>query len=106
MNPNLTKARKPRQQHHATNPLQTDAASVGDAETKKPATARINLSELDPDSYLRLKQIVPGIVPVNPGTWWKWVKEGKAPAGQKLGPATTAWRVRDLRAFLAQRSAA
>jgi prophage regulatory protein len=75
-------------------------------ETAKPATTRPNLSELDPDSYLRLKQIVPEIVPIHPGTFWKWVREGKAPAPHKLGPAVTAWRVADLRAFLKAQEAA
>jgi len=75
-------------------------------ETAKPATTRPNLSELDPDSFLRVNQIVPGLLKINKGTWWKWVREGKAPAAHKLGPAVTAWRVADLRAFLKVQEAA
>lgn len=99
MNPSLTKGRNQRPQLSTARIPQAPGVHLGDAEAKKPVAPR-NLIELDPDSYLRLKQIVPDIVPVNRGTWWKWVKDGKAPAPKKLGPAVTAWRVGDLIVFL------
>lgn len=34
-----------------------------------------------------------GLLPINPATWWKWVKAGRVPAGRKLGAKTTAWPV-------------
>jgi predicted DNA-binding transcriptional regulator AlpA len=50
--------------------------------------------------FLRLPQIVPGIVPVSKSTWWKWCAEGKAPAPIKLGERTTVWRSEDIKAFV------
>jgi prophage regulatory protein len=47
----------------------------------------------------------PGRLPVSPATWWRWVKEGKAPAPFKLGPNTTVWDVDQVEAFLAQQAA-
>jgi len=32
-----------------------------------------------------------GRYPVSPATWWRWVKEGRAPKPYKLGPNTTVW---------------
>lgn len=34
---------------------------------------------------------------VSAATIWRWVKEGKLPRPEKLGPNTTVWRVGDLR---------
>jgi prophage regulatory protein len=51
-----------------------------------------------PGALLRVEQIVgnpkkgiPGLVPVCAATWWRWVKDGRVPAGRKLGPHVTAW---------------
>lgn len=61
--------------------------------------------------YLRLSQIVgnpkanpptPAIIPVSKSTWWAGVKSGRYPQPVKLGPRTTAWRVEDIRALVAQ----
>lgn len=50
--------------------------------------------------YLRLKHIIGDlkadppiepIIPIGRSTWWKWVKEGKAPKPVYLGPKTCAW---------------
>jgi predicted DNA-binding transcriptional regulator AlpA len=46
-----------------------------------------------------------GMVPVSPATWWRWVKEGKAPAPFKLGPNTTVWDLDQVDAWLAQQAA-
>jgi predicted DNA-binding transcriptional regulator AlpA len=32
-----------------------------------------------------------GRYPISPATWWRWVADGKAPKGFKLGPNTTVW---------------
>jgi prophage regulatory protein len=42
-----------------------------------------------------------GRVPVSPATWWRWVKEGKAPAPFKLGPNTTVWDLDQIDEWLA-----
>ena len=41
-----------------------------------------------------------GRVPVSPATWWRWVKEGKAPAPFKLGPNTPVWDLDQIEAWL------
>lgn len=60
--------------------------------------------------YVRLSQIVgnpksnpptPPIIPISKSTWWAGVKSGHYPPPVKLGPRITAWRVEDIRAFIA-----
>jgi len=46
------------------------------------------------------------IIPVSAMTWWRWVKHGIAPKPCKLSGGVTAWRVEDIRSFLASQSAA
>ena len=48
---------------------------------------------------LRLKQIIPGRVPVSKSSWWKGVKEGRFPKPIKLGPRTTVWAEEDIDAL-------
>lgn len=55
--------------------------------------------ELPETGFLRLPQIL-RFIPVGKSTWWNWVASGKAPAGIKLGPQTTAWKVEDIRKLL------
>ncbi len=50
--------------------------------------------------FLRLKQFIPGIIPISKSGWWSGVKSGRFPAPVKLGPRTTAWRVEDIRALI------
>jgi len=45
---------------------------------------------------------IPAIIPVSRSTWLNWVKSGKAPAACKLSERTTAWKVEDILAFLAE----
>ncbi len=67
------------------------------------------MHQLPQTGYLRLSQIVgnpkakppiPAIIPVSKSTWWQGVKEGRYPAGVKLSPRTTAWKVEDIRALI------
>lgn len=51
-------------------------------------------------ALLRVEQIVgnqkkgiQGLIPVSAATWWRWVQEGRVPAGRKLGPNVTVWPV-------------
>ncbi len=53
-----------------------------------------------PGALLRVEQIVgnpkkglQGLIPVSAATWWRWVKDGRVPAGRKLGPQVTAWPI-------------
>lgn len=45
----------------------------------------------------------PPLVPISHATWWRYVKTGKAPKPIKISAGVTAWRVGDLRAWLAGR---
>lgn len=50
--------------------------------------------------FVRLPQVL-SVIPVSRSTWWAWIKAGKAPAGTKLSPRITAWRVDQIREVLA-----
>lgn len=60
--------------------------------------------------FLRLTQIVgdpnatppiPALFPVSKSSWWAGVQSGRYPQSVKLGPRTTAWRVKDIRDLIA-----
>ena len=70
---------------------------------RKPAAVPLPRGTLPATGFVRLKEIVPAIVPVSNATWWRWVADGKAPQPLKLSHRVTVWRVEDIRAFLAQR---
>lgn len=55
--------------------------------------------------FVRLPQIL-SVYPVGASTWWRLVRQGRAPKPVKLGPSTTAWKAEDIRAFLAEKAAA
>jgi hypothetical protein len=67
-----------------------------------PAGAFVRVSEICRNP----KTGQPGLLPITRSTWWKWVKEGKAPAARKLGAKTTVWSIEEvlLVATLATRS--
>lgn len=64
--------------------------------------------------YVRQAQLVkdpkkPGklaILPFSAATLWRMVKDGKFPSPIKLSARITAWRVEDIRAWMAQQGAA
>ena len=61
--------------------------------------------------YFRLSQIVsspgraPGRYPISKAAFLRWVRNGDAPAGIKLGPGVTAWSDEQLDAWDAQKAA-
>ncbi len=59
--------------------------------------------------FLRLPQIIgapdaappiPPLIPVSRSAWWAGIKKGRYPAGVKIGPKTTAWKVQDIRRLI------
>lgn len=50
----------------------------------------------------RSQDPVAAVIPVSKSKWWAGVQSGRYPAPVKLGPKTTAWRVEDIRALIAQ----
>ncbi len=52
-----------------------------------------------PEGYLRLPQVLE-LIPVGKSTWWKGCKTGRFPQSVKLGPRTTAWRIKDIHKYM------
>lgn len=48
-----------------------------------------------PAQLYRLPQVL-AILQISKSLWWKGVKEGFYPQPVKIGPRTTAWRVREI----------
>lgn len=57
-------------------------------------------STLPEAGYVRLPSIL-RVFPVSRSTWWEGVRQKRYPQPVKLGPRITAWKVEDIRAFLA-----
>ncbi len=55
---------------------------------------------LPPEGFVRLPVVVK-VLGIGKTTWWVGVKEGRFPKPVKLGPRTSAWRVEDIRALIA-----
>jgi prophage regulatory protein len=58
-----------------------------------------NLNSLPPAGFMRLPQVLE-VFPVSKSNWWAGVKTQRYPAGVKLSPKTTAWRVSDIQELL------
>lgn len=69
---------------------------------KKPDNA---IGRLPESGFLRQSQLIPLIVPFSSATLWRMVKAGTFPAPVKLSERVTAWRVEDVRAWMAAREA-
>lgn len=54
---------------------------------------------LESGGLLRLPQVLP-LVGVSKSTWWKLVREGRAPQAVKLGDRCTAWRASEVAAWI------
>lgn len=66
------------------------------------------MNQLPETGFLRLPQIlgdakrgIPPIIPIKKSCWWNGVKSGRFPQPVKFGQRVTAWRVEDIRAFIA-----
>lgn len=79
----------------------------------KPTTPAHNHSEISkpaisfddrPDSGFIRQPHVLEVVPVSPMTLWRFVQAGKFPAPVKLSERVTAWRVSDVRQWLANQA--
>ena len=49
------------------------------------------IDNLPKTGFVRVRQLIPGILPISKSTLWAKVKAGTFPAPIKLGPRTTAW---------------
>ena len=54
------------------------------------------------EGFVRVSSILGpnGPIPVSKSTWWAGVKSGRFPKPIKLGPRTTVWSVKDIRALI------
>jgi len=71
-----------------------------------PVPVGINHWNGEPDVLIRCHQVLALYAPVCRTTWWRWIKEGKAPAPIRLGTRIVAWRKSDLAAWQASLSRA
>ncbi len=55
---------------------------------------------LPPEGFVRLPVVVK-VLGIGKTTWWCGIKDGRFPKAVKLGPRTSAWRVEDIRALIA-----
>ena len=53
------------------------------------------------NGFIRQKELIPGIIPFSRATLWRKVKAKEFPAPVKLSANVTAWRVEDVRAWMA-----
>ena len=63
-------------------------------------------ARLPATGYVRESQLIPAIVPVSSATLWRWSKDGRFPKPARLGPRVTAWKVEDVRRWMAEKEAA
>ncbi|MEN8949722.1 helix-turn-helix transcriptional regulator [Planktotalea arctica] len=61
----------------------------------------MDVPEFPKAGFVRLSQILApfGPIPVSKSTWWQGVKDGRFPKPMKLGPRTTVWKAKDIRAL-------
>jgi prophage regulatory protein len=61
------------------------------------------------EGFLRLPDIIgdpkadppiPSLIPISKSSWWAGIRQGRYPKPVRLGPNTSAWRVRDIKALL------
>jgi predicted DNA-binding transcriptional regulator AlpA len=58
---------------------------------------------LPSEGFIRLPQVL-HVLAIGKSSFWEGVKTGRFPPPVKLGPRTSAWRVEDIRALIAQLS--
>lgn len=64
--------------------------------------AQFNFDNLPNEAFIRQSQLINGgIVPFSASTLWRRVKKLRFPQPTKLGDQITAWRVGDIREWLA-----
>lgn len=63
----------------------------------------LNAGALPATGYVRQPGLIPAIVPISSATLWRWCKDGRFPKPHRLGPRITAWKVEEVRAWMAER---
>ena len=60
---------------------------------------------LPPEGFVRLPVVI-RVLGIGKTTWWCGIKAGRFPKPVKLGARTSAWRVEDIRALIADPTSA
>jgi predicted DNA-binding transcriptional regulator AlpA len=60
--------------------------------------------DLPNTGYIREKQLIPRIIPFSSATLWRKIVKGEFPRPVKLSERVSAWRVEEIRAWMASRS--
>jgi len=55
-----------------------------------------NETVMPSEIYYREKQVLALFAPVHRSTWWRWIREGNAPAPVRMGQRIVVWRKSDL----------
>lgn len=66
---------------------------------RKAETAQ-QLAELPLVGFVRIAQLIPGILPFSPATLYRMVRRGTFPKPLKLSENISAWKVEDIRAWM------
>jgi len=72
-------------------------------DTRKAASQRLTFDNLPDSGYMRQPQVLE-VVPFSSATLWRKCKAGQFPAPLRLSERVTAWKVGDVRKFLAAQS--
>lgn len=57
--------------------------------------------KLPETGFVRQRELIPNIIPISRTTLWRKIKDGLFPAPIKLTANTIAWRVEEVRAWIA-----
>lgn len=68
--------------------------------SKPPIPPPAQPATINPQALLRLRQIVPALIPVSRSKFWDMVKKHEFPQPLKISEAITAWRGSDIIAWL------
>lgn len=60
----------------------------------------MNRGELPEEGFVRLPQVLE-VIPVSKSTWFRGIQSGRFPKPVKLGQRASAWRVEEIREYLA-----
>jgi len=63
--------------------------------------AKQSFDDLPDSGYVRQADLIPAVLPFSASTFWRLVRASKLPKGVLLAPNITAWRVGDIREYLA-----
>lgn len=83
--------------------MQRERKAATTANRKTPAHAANMPAQylLEAGGLLRLPQVL-ALVGVSKSTWWKLVRDGRAPQAVKLGDRCTCWRAAEVASFIAR----